>query len=455
MTLTLTTVGEVGVDQIRDAAPLIARLAVRNDDSEPVEGVLVVAVDGAAPGVQTRIAVSLSAGEELVREGVSVEGAAVEGAAEGAAAFVLVTAVAVVDGAVVASAGGAVSVRSGAASHSGAESPGDEPGRFGRLRRSLLRLRGRGENTEGSDTTPPAEQATADHAGEVSAAVDRAVALIESSYAEERAVLAARESAEQAEREAAELAEREAADRHAAELEQREAPEEQAEAQAEPEIEAVPEAPTPEAPASETGAPDTSAPDTGGAERPDVTLTDETEFEPWAHGSRGARIVLDKLDVATNRRLVTAATVEAINAEGPIHVERLARLVAASFELRKLTAGRISDIASLIPKSKVSTEDGTFFGPVRLDSSTWRGFRSAASESRPKEHVSLHEIVNAVAAIIEHTGPMPEHTAFQMTRKVFGGKRVTPGIEARMRLAVDEGVQQGRLSLSDGMLSTV
>jgi hypothetical protein len=170
-------------------------------------------------------------------------------------------------------------------------------------------------------------------------------------------------------------------------------------------------------------------------------------LEPWTPGPKGGRIVLDKLDVATNRRLVNAALVEGINAEGPIHIERLARLIAAAFEVRKLSPSRVTDIAAVIAKSTVRTEDGTVCWPARVDPATYEGFRSSPEpEVRPTEHIPRHELANAMRDVLALQGPLPTAELFGITRRIFGGKRVTANVEARMTAALDEAVGEGRLA---------
>ncbi len=181
-------------------------------------------------------------------------------------------------------------------------------------------------------------------------------------------------------------------------------------------------------------------------ERPAETLPHETVLTPWNPGSRGGRIVLDKLDLATNRRQVNAALVEGINAEGPIHIERLARLIAAAFDVRKLSPSRITDIAAVIAKSTVTTEDGTICWPARMDPTTYDSFRSSPEpELRPTEHIARHELANAMRDIVGLKGPTPTADLFGITRRVFGGKRVTANVAARMTAALEEAVSEGLL----------
>jgi hypothetical protein len=140
--------------------------------------------------------------------------------------------------------------------------------------------------------------------------------------------------------------------------------------------------------------------------------------------------VLNNLQLANNKRLVTAALVEAINAEGPIHVDRLARSVAAAFEVRKVSPARVTDMAALIPKSVVRSENGSVAWPARQQPETWTGFRSSDNnEPRPSEHLPLREIGNAMVSIVTANGPTAPLELLGITRRIFGGKRLTPASE--------------------------
>ena len=248
----------------------------------------------------------------------------------------------------------------------------------------------------------------------------------------------ARAAAEQAERDAADQARRQAAEREAAAKAQREAAERQAaEREATDRSAAVQDA---------TPTPQPSAPAAPLPERPAAPLPNEAEFKAWDGGWRGGRIVLDNLAVTANQRLVAAALVEAINAEGPIHLDRLARLVALSFEVRKLSPSRITDIAGVVPKSTVTTEQGSIFWPARVDPLQWASFRGSTDvEVRPTEHIALRELANAMLALVSTQGGMSQSELFGITRRIFGGKRVTANVEARMLAALDEAVRQGRI----------
>jgi len=147
--------------------------------------------------------------------------------------------------------------------------------------------------------------------------------------------------------------------------------------------------------------------------------------------------------------------VEGINGEGPVHIDRLTRLVCAAFETRKVTAARGTELAALIPKSTQASEDGAVLWPARRSPTEWEGFRGAVdTEPRASEHIPLRELANAMVAVLGVRGPMSRTELFGVTRRVFGGKRVTPAVEARFAAALDDAARHHRLTVDGDGVAT-
>ena len=73
----------------------------------------------------------------------------------------------------------------------------------------------------------------------------------------------------------------------------------------------------------------------------------------------------------------------------------------------------------------------------------WTGFRSGAD--RPLEHVPLREIANAMATIARASAGISRDELHPATLAVFGGRRVTATLTARLDAALHLGVLTGRL----------
>lgn len=171
-----------------------------------------------------------------------------------------------------------------------------------------------------------------------------------------------------------------------------------------------------------------------------------TEFVAWPVRRLGGREVLDELPARAAGARVRAALVEVVDAEGPIHVDRLARLVAQSFDLTKLHAARRDAILHHLPRGLRCDRAETVAWPQSRDPETWTGYRPAPDgSSRPIEDVPLREIVNAMVALVRSTGGMESEELHRETLRVFGLKRRTGGAVERLGAALALGRTKSRL----------
>ncbi|CCG04274.1 DUF4011 domain-containing protein [Blastococcus saxobsidens] len=196
------------------------------------------------------------------------------------------------------------------------------------------------------------------------------------------------------------------------------------------------------------------APKAAAARKPagPAALDGETPFVPWIPKTAGEKSVLDELPVAKAARVVRRVMTAGVKAEGPIHVDRLAKLTVGAFGLSRVTEARKQLLLSLLPPSAV---DGDHLWPDGLDRATWRGFRrQVSSTDRPIEHVAPEEVANAMAALCRAAAGMQRDELLSATAAVFGYKRraasVTPVLEKALTFAVDS----GRLSEQDDGLLT-
>ena len=99
--------------------------------------------------------------------------------------------------------------------------------------------------------------------------------------------------------------------------------------------------------------------------------------------------------------------------------------------------------------------DEPFVWPASVSPAAWRGFRrSDTDDERPLEHICLEEIVNAMAALCSVSAGMVETELKRESLAIFGGRRITPGLDERLTAAIDLGVETGRLHRrASGLLS--
>jgi hypothetical protein len=193
------------------------------------------------------------------------------------------------------------------------------------------------------------------------------------------------------------------------------------------------------------------------SEPPEPTSADNEDrpFSAWLPRPIGSRTVLDNLPRPSAVAAVRAAIEEIVTAEGPIQAGRLARLIAESFDLHRLSDSRSRSILAAVPDELWDSE-GEFVWPRDLDRDGWKIYRRQhATSERPLEHICLREIVNAMAGLARRAAGMTVDDLFSETNAVFGGTRMTPAVRARLQAAAEDGVRTRTLLLSgDGLVST-
>ncbi|MBD8534420.1 DUF3320 domain-containing protein [Plantibacter sp. CFBP 13570] len=171
-----------------------------------------------------------------------------------------------------------------------------------------------------------------------------------------------------------------------------------------------------------------------------------SDYQPWDAPTLGGIEVLDRLPGRQSVVAVQGAIRAAVEAEGPIHVTRLAKLVAGAFGLDRVVGSRAKSILDKVPAELLGRSDEPFAWPTSIDPLTWRGARqSSADVARAIEHISLVEIANAMAIAAEESAGLSPDELRRETLAIFGGKRVTAAIGSRLDEALEFGLASGRL----------
>ncbi|WP_249523192.1 AAA domain-containing protein, partial [Modestobacter marinus] len=178
-------------------------------------------------------------------------------------------------------------------------------------------------------------------------------------------------------------------------------------------------------------------------ESPVTMLDGEWPFLPWTPEPAGERSLLDQLG---NRRVaerVGRVLQGGAEAEGPIHLDRLARLTAGAFGLGRVAQARKDALAALVP---ASLRVGAFVWPAGLDRSSWTGFRRDPEGTRPMEQVAPEEIGNAMIALCRASAGMTKEELFAQTLETFGYRRRTAAQVAVLESALGAATSAGRLT---------
>lgn len=172
-------------------------------------------------------------------------------------------------------------------------------------------------------------------------------------------------------------------------------------------------------------------------------------FVPWTPSPRGGIDVLDALPNSWASQRVRDALIAAVEHEGPVSHARLVRLVAESFGLSRVSGARSSTILRQLPAEHTRDGDTEFAWPATTDPVSWRRARTrSTSESRPLEHVSLEEIANAMAVVAQLGGGMRDEEIKREALAIFGGRRLTQQISARLDAALQLALRTRRIEVS-------
>ena len=171
-------------------------------------------------------------------------------------------------------------------------------------------------------------------------------------------------------------------------------------------------------------------------------------FEPWRTARRGTVEVLDALPGAVAAAEVASVLTDVVATEGPIHADRLAKLVAGAFGLNRVTEARRTAILRHLPSDLSRDDNEPVVWPPHLTPTGWTGFRTTPQGvDRPFEHVPLREIANAMVAAVQAAAGMQPSELRREVVGVFGGRRLTAGIIERLDAAMELGVTRNMLAI--------
>ncbi|WP_269330440.1 DUF3320 domain-containing protein [Kineosporia babensis] len=163
----------------------------------------------------------------------------------------------------------------------------------------------------------------------------------------------------------------------------------------------------------------------------DRVIPGQEIYSPWEPRVVGERKVLDRLPTALP--VVLELIEEIVETEGPIHQERLAKLIAAAFGISRLMGGRAEKIYAALPSSYFQEPGEPFLWPSKLSPATWTGFqRQKSVKPRPLEQISHREIGNAMVGIARFTAGLPRDQLLRETLGVFGARQMTERTEKRL-----------------------
>ena len=175
------------------------------------------------------------------------------------------------------------------------------------------------------------------------------------------------------------------------------------------------------------------------------------EFREYVPRTLGDISALDQItpSMPSASPRITAAIAEVIEAEGPIHRDRLARLVSSCFGLSRVSVDRRKKIQRLVASEYRRPPDDSFFWPANIDPETWKIVRCPEPGSgRPLDEVSFVEIGNAMSVVAQQSGGSADEELKRDALNLLGGKRITAQIDQRLQAALNHALDKGLLRRS-------
>ncbi len=154
--------------------------------------------------------------------------------------------------------------------------------------------------------------------------------------------------------------------------------------------------------------------------------TDRPTYEPWELPSGADPQVIHDLPKKAAKEQVRAVAAEIVEFEGPVHIERVARLVAWSFGVGKVHARPLKQIVYQIRQGEQLIDQDDFVWPQAIDPATWQEFRPNGPDvERDLELISPVEIVNAMRWVVECVHGHDDEQVDRAVLAIFGRRRMT------------------------------
>lgn len=157
------------------------------------------------------------------------------------------------------------------------------------------------------------------------------------------------------------------------------------------------------------------------------------------------------LDALPSRRSVIAVREvirSIVEAEGPVHQERLAKLACAAFNLNKVNPQRANSVLDVLDTAVHRCDEDGFIWDASIDPEEWTEFRVNGEEiDRKPEQISVVELRNAMVEVARLSGGISVAELHRETIRFFGAKRRTAGVTARLNQGLQYGLDTERLEL--------
>lgn len=177
-----------------------------------------------------------------------------------------------------------------------------------------------------------------------------------------------------------------------------------------------------------------SSPGDDQADRP--PLLGAVPWEPWPVAVIGEQADLDSVRTTRVKEMVRSLIEDVVDSEGPIHKERLAKLVGYGFGFSRVSSARSKRIINQIASSAVFVDSHGFVWPEGIDVTKWLIHRTSTEVQRPFEDISPVEIANAAASLSRMYGTLSMTDLRQKVLEQFGRKKKSKGADNHLDLGL-------------------
>lgn len=182
----------------------------------------------------------------------------------------------------------------------------------------------------------------------------------------------------------------------------------------------------------------------GSPDEPEA-LYGAVEWEPWTTVVVGEQEDLDSMRTNRVKENVRSLVEDIAEAEGPVHQDRVARLVGMGFGFSRLASARVKRILAQIPKASVVVDADGFVWAEGIDRDQWLIHRTSSEAQRPFEQISPVEIANAAMSVLKDDPSLGEPELRRRVLAQFGRKKGSKAATAQLQRGMFHAKSSGRL----------
>ena len=178
---------------------------------------------------------------------------------------------------------------------------------------------------------------------------------------------------------------------------------------------------------------------------PAIVLPD---FIPASTAVVGDCALFGDLDAA--RQQIVAYAVEAMCVEGPIQLDRLARIIYRRYGVTRVGARKLESMNILLAW-ELDVDEDRFAWPASVDSRHWPDARRTVSTAdRAFAEISLAELNNTLELIVRQQPGMDRRLLMKTAVELLGYEKLTVTARRRLAKALDDSLEKGRFVEVEG-----